>query len=545
MKEIFVICVIKPPLDEPLWRKNYENYGNFFPFLLGVLSSYLRLKGRFACKESAKNAFVCKHYFVSLRQIKDEEEVNRETMSKKTISTALLAFLALSGYADNNRMTNRTNGSITFAVDENLAPVEESYMNMYTGESIAKFMLSEEQIPNEAQRIVATSFSGENNFMPMGKDAFYRSIVDAYANHRSVLLSPDMVWLVISQGFARYVNAHAEELRPKLVSHNGKMDLAILTKKDLLTEDIDWPSLINDFSSQINKYTKNGIAETITSDFTTTGSVERVASQITLMESVKSYFEYIVYRIACGIPTITLQGTAEDWQRVLEKSRLLKQYGLETWINELEPILQEFIQAANGRPNQAFWKSMVKKQTIAELKGGACSPDEPTELDGWLLKLFPDENGKTLDRAKHTTKMPSEYVRVNFKYRVVNPADGSLISETPMELWAGFIGAKYDTASNMLTPKMGWIVRMAESNEDTLNELKKNNTDWGIHLRIQEVPEMLLQLGHIKKLELVFTGKVVLPEWMDKLTIDRFTIKGDMNNSEKAAIRKRFPNVVF
>lgn len=354
-----------------------------------------------------------------------------------------------------------------------------------------------------------------------------------------------MVWLVISQGFARYVNAHAEELRPQLVNHNGKMDLAIMTNKDILADDVDWPSLIADFSSQIGRYSKNGIAKTITSDFTTTGPVERVASQITLMESVKSYFEYIVYRIACGIPTVTLQGTVEDWRRVLEKSRQLKQYGLGEWINSLEPILQEFIQAADGHPNQTFWKSMVKKQNIAELKGGACSPDVPTELDGWLLKLFPDENGQTLERVKHTKEMPSEYVRVNFKYRVVNPANGNLISETPMELWAGFIGAKVDTARNMLTPRMGWLVRVAESDDDTLNELKKNNADWGIHLRIQEVPDMLSQLGHIKTLELVFTGKVVLPEWMDKLTIDYFTIKGEMNDSEKADIRKRFPNVVF
>ena len=460
------------------------------------------------------------------------------------IITALLALVAIAGYADNSKITNRTNGSITFVVDENLTPVPYQ-RGLYSGESIAEFMLSEEEIPNNLQRIIATSFSGENNFSPMGKDAFYRCIVGAYANHQSVTLSPDMVWLVISQGFARYVNAHAEELRPQLVNHNGKMDLAIMTNKDILADDVDWPSLIADFSSQIGRYSKNGIAKTITSDFTTTGPVERVASQITLMESVKSYFEYIVYRIACGIPTVTLQGTVEDWRRVLEKSRQLKQYGLGEWINSLEPILQEFIQAADGHPNQTFWKSMVKKQNIAELKGGACSPDVPTELDGWLLKLFPDENGQTLERVKHTKEMPSEYVRVNFKYRVVNPANGNLISETPMELWAGFIGTKVDTARNMLTPRMGWLVRVAESDDDTLNELKKNNADWGIHLRIQEVPDMLSQLGHIKTLELVFTGKVVLPEWMDKLTIDYFTIKGEMNDSEKADIRKRFPNVVF
>ena len=63
------------------------------------------------------------------------------------------------------------------------------------------------------------------------------------------------------------------------------------------------------------------------------------------------------------------------------------------------------------------------------------------------------------------------------------------------------------------------------------------------HLRIQEVPEMLSQLEHIKTLELVFTGKVVLPEWMDKLTIDNFSVKGKMTETEKTAIRKRFPNV--
>ena len=463
----------------------------------------------------------------------------------KTIITVLLALIAFSGYADNSKITTRTDRSITFVVDENLAPINNPYKRVYTGESIAKSMLSEEQIPKDAQRIIATSFSDENDLKTMGKDAFYRVIVNAYAKHLSVTLSPDMIWLVISQGFARYVNAHAEELRPQLVNHEGKMDLAIMTDKDLLTEEADWPSLIDDFSSQIEKYTKGDIAKTITSDFTTTSLVERVASQITLMESVKSYFEYIVYRIACGIPTITLQGTVEDWQHVLEKTNNLKQYGLESWVNSLEPILKEFIQAADGHPNQKFWKGMVKKQEVEKLKGGACSPDKPTELDGWLLKLFPDENGQTLDKVAHTKEMPSEYVRVNFKYRVINPANGNLITETPMELWAGFIGVKVDTVNNMLTPKMGWLVRVAESNDDTLNQLKKNNNDWGIHLRIQEVPEMLSLLGHIKSLNLVFTGKVNLPAWMDKMNIDTFTIMGDMTEEEKAAIKKRFPNIII
>ena len=176
-------------------------------------------------------------------------------MRREYIITILLAFITMTSYAQKSKIIARTQGSITFVVDENLTPNEYFHRGLYNGESIAKFMLSEEQIPVDAQRIIATSFSGENNLKLMGKDAFYRSIVEAYANHQSITLSPDMVWLVISQGFARYVNAHAEKLRPKLVNHNGKMDLAIQTSKDLLKEDVDWSSLIGDFASQINKYT--------------------------------------------------------------------------------------------------------------------------------------------------------------------------------------------------------------------------------------------------------------------------------------------------
>ena len=465
-------------------------------------------------------------------------------MRRKYIITILLAFITMTSYAQKSKIVARTQGGITFVVDENLTPINDFYDYLYTGESIAKFMLSEEQIPVDAQRIIATSFSDENNLKLMGKDAFYRSIVEAYANHQSITLSPDMVWLVISQGFARYVNAHAETMRPKIVNHNGKMDLAIQTSKDLLREDVDWSSLIGDFASQINKYTKGGIAKTITADFSTSGTVERVASQITLMESVKSYFEYIVYRIVCGIPSVELQGTAADWRRVLEKTKQLEQYGLGKWVGELQPILMEFIKAAEGTPNQSFWKNIVKRQNTERLEGGGCIPDKPTELDGWLLKLFPDENGQTLDKVSHTKDMPAEYVRVGFKYREVKP-NGKLISETPMELWAGFIGAKVDKEKNMVTPKVGWLVRVAESDDDILKELKKNNNDWGIHLRIQEVPEFLSQLGHIKSLHLVFTDKVVLPKWMDKLSIDHFTIEGKMTEAEKMAIKKRFPNIII
>ena len=436
----------------------------------------------------------------------------------------------------------QTQGSITFVVDEGLEPVEEPYKYLMTGERMASSILHDEDIPKESYHIVATSFADAQCLRGMGKDAFYRCIVRAYANHKSITLSPDMIWLLISQGFARYVNAHAEELRPQLVSHTGKMDLAIETKKDLLSGDADWPKLIGDFASQIDRYTKGDIAKTITADFSTTGQVERVASQITLMESVKSYFEYIVYYIACGIPSITLQGTPDDWRLVLEKTRRLEAYGLGQWTKSLEPILKEFIRAAEGKPKQSFWQDIVKQHRADKLKGGGCSREKPTQLDGWLLKFFPDENGQTLDHVAHTTNMSSERVRVGFKYRIIDPAQGTVMSETPMELWAGFIGAEEDTLTNTLTPKIGWMVRQAESDDDVLNDLKKKDEFLGIELRVKEVPEVLSRMEHIKRLCLVFTDDVVLPEWFYSLSIDDLSIKGRMTEEVKARIKQSFPD---
>ena len=368
-------------------------------------------------------------------------------------------------------MNAQTVRSITFAVDEDLQPVEDRYKLTFSGQDVAISILAEDHLPKE--KLVTSSFSDLKNLKAWDKDNFYQCVVYAYACHKSLALSPDMIWLLISQGFARYVNAHAEELRPKLVDHTGKMDLVVQfkTKKD------DWPKLIEGFASQIDQHTKGEIAKTITANFTTTGPVERVASQITLMESAKKYFNYIAMRLSCGIPSITIQGTPKDWEAVLSKTKKLEEYGLGEWTKSLEPILQEFIRASEGRPNQQFWKCMVKQQPTEKLKGGGCSMDKPTELDGWFLKLFPDENGEILSSTPHTKNMASEMVVVGFKYRIVDHLTNAVLGEKSMELRAGFIGAEEDSKTNTLTPKIGWLVNNALSEEE-IKEKQEKKGEW-------------------------------------------------------------------
>ena len=458
---------------------------------------------------------------------------------KKSFIIIILALVASFASAQNG---------VTFVVDENLAPIDEDALDMedsqLRGSSALYGIFREEGVLEPIW--IAKSFSDDERFYTFkGKDVFFQTIVRAYAEHRPLVLSPDMVWLLISQGFARYVNAHSDELRDQIVSHTEKMDLVVETEKDLLHEDADWKKLIAGFAAQINEYTKGDVAKTITADFTTTGVTERIVSQVTLMETVKTYFDYVVHYMGCGIPSITLMGTPQDWQKVLEKTEQLEKYGMGDWFKSLKPILTEFIKASEGKPNQAFWQNMVKKENPDKLVGNkVCDFRKPTVLDGWMLKLFPDENGLTLDQVPHIHEMPSERVYVDFRYQVIDIANGNVIVDTPMELIAGYIGTEVDTLTHALTPKMGWMVRQVESNEKIVESLKKKAEEDsfdGLDLRVNRVPEHLAQLKYIKRLTLNFTDKVALPEWFYGLQIDNLTIKGEMSDEQEAAIKKHFP----
>ncbi len=471
---------------------------------------------------------------------------------KRIVTLVCIVLTTIAGWAQTNKIVSSTEGSITFVVDENLSPIDEDDLDMGFLQSRGSGALSEifEDEGVLEPRWIAKSFSNNESFYTFrGKDVFFQTIVRAYAEHRPLVLSPDMVWLLISQGFARYVNAHSEELRDQIVNHTEKMDLVVETKKDLIHEDPDWEKLIASFAAQIDEYTKGDIAKTMTADFTTTGVTERITSQVTLMETVKTYFDYIIHYVGCGIPSITLKGTPEDWQKVLEKTKQLEKYGMSKWIKSLKPILTEFVNASQGTPNQAFWQGMVKKEDPDKLVGDkVCDLRTPTILDGWMLKLFPDENGKTLDQVLHTHEMPSERVYVDFRYQIIDPDNGDVLVDTPMELVAGYIGTEVNSETHALTPKMGWMVRQTEGDEKIVESLRKKAEEDsfdGLDLRVNRVPEHLAQLKHIKKLSLTFTDEIVLPEWMDKIKIDEFKVKGKINPSEEKKLIKRFPKLII
>ena len=432
--------------------------------------------------------------------------------------------------------------STTFTVDKHL-PAPKGHQYTMDGNAFIENMAIDYQTLGRKDNIVAYSF-GNEKLAYMGEDPFFRMMVTAFAEHRPVKISPDAIWLLICQQFGEYVKQNAEQLRDKFVSHDGTMDLVVESKSDLFAKDADWQVVMDEFSKQIEKNTKSDIVNTIKANFTTTGSSERIASEVTLMKVVKPYFKYTVIYSGCGIPSITLEGTPEDWQKVLDKTKTLSQYGLEWWTSDLEVILKEFVKASEGNADRGFWQDIVMKNRPGEgHRGKDCSPDKGHKLNGWFVKFFPfNKDGRTHQPIKTVSSMMAEMVQVDFRYIKFRDEGGNGKEEYPMQLLAGIVGIEEDTSSYTLSPKIGWMVTKAETDDNLIKDLEEKNHKEIIDITVSEVPEVFKRFKHVHYLSLTFTGKVVIPKWMDDIKFDGLKIWGKMTKEEVKELKGRFPD---
>lgn len=387
--------------------------------------------------------------------------------------------------------------------------------------------------------IIAKSESPDS-LVSFGSNSFFNGMYQAYADHRPFVLSPDMIWLLISQGFARHINANSESMRNHFVDFSGKLSLIARADKKLEDPTLSWERIFPQFTEQISKYAGNHLTELLTCNFSTTTPLEKVASEITIMEAVKPYFEFIVIRIVCGIPKITLEGTPEDWEKVLCKAKELKGYELEWWISELEPLLEEFVKASKGKVDKAFWRNMFKYHS--QKRYGA-----PNIIDGWIVKFFPyDKEGKrnNLKQLEGTNCLPDEIVKVDVKYQEVY---NNTVNNVPLELWAGFIGLKQNNKTFALRPQIGWMVRKKDVKNEGLKDkliadAQKNSWGNGINIRVKEFPAILLELKEISRLDIKFIDKIDIPDEISKIKIENLVLYGKITKEGIERIKGLLPN---
>ena len=342
----------------------------------------------------------------------------------------------------------RGEGSITFNVED--VKIADDCLPVKNGADFGRVWA-------QGEPYLGSSFATDT-LVDGGDNAFFSMVCLAYAQHRPIVLSPDIIWIIICNGYSQFVNRDPEKFRQYLVNHEGEETLVIKTNLATTTA-----QKVEQFAALIEKETKGDVAKVMTCNFSTTGMIERMVSQITLMETVKQYFSYMEMLTGCGIPSVTLEGTPDDWRLLREKTQKLGEFGVKEWTGKLDPILEQFELAAQGTINLDFWFDMAIKGRPWDFHlraGGGCLPTYgPTPFDGWFLEFIPfDIWGERPDKIPYGHKLPPLMTSVPI-IQFVEDDFGNCIAINPLELRGGIVGLQQNNETKALRPEIGWIVR--------------------------------------------------------------------------------------
>ena len=390
---------------------------------------------------------------------------------RKIVFAFAVLVLAGSGFASARKKSNivqASSGAVTFKVED--VEVAGKILPVTNGFDLGRKLAGGPYLD--------CSFKNRS-LVDGGENPFFSMVCLAYAEHRPIVLSPDIMWILICNGFSQHVNREPDRFREYLVSHEGKKTLEITTDLETTTS-----HKVEMFAALIGENTKGDLDKLLTCNFSTTGMVERMTSQITLMDAVKPYFEYVEHLSGCGIPSVTLEGTPDDWKLLREKTRELGKYGVKEWTDRLDPILKEFVAASEGKPNVEFWWDMAIKGRPLDfhLKSDGCIPlYDATQFDGWFLEFIPfdltwkrnsdnifeelslepfeyDSYGVRPKSIAYGHKLPPIMTSVPVTQHIEDVL-GNIIQTNYLEVRAGIVGLTQDVETMTLRPEIGWLVK--------------------------------------------------------------------------------------
>ena len=292
----------------------------------------------------------------------------------------------------------------------------------------------------------------------------------AHCNHYPIRIKPDHLWLLIVQAFSNHVNANSEKLRNYFVNFSGQKtlivnyplsDISQVGKKDL-----------ESFAKQINEQIKENIGDdvvdTLTPNFTTTDYDSTIICKISIMGAFKKYFKYEMHLCGCGIPYIILEGTAEDYEKILEKAKKLRKYEFDWYIDRIIPHIEKMVEAKKGNIDVNYFKNIVQDDKTTEyvsgLSGRGGHNIKVPILKGWILSFFAyysevEEYDKIVPpfkedsiKVKDFEKLANQMLIVPFK--IVNDLKNITYD---MKYSVGFIGCDQNK-KNEVFPVTGWFV---------------------------------------------------------------------------------------
>jgi hypothetical protein len=277
----------------------------------------------------------------------------------------------------------------------------------------------------------------------------------AWAQHASLVLSPDDIWLAIQGIFAEYMSKNAEALRSAFVAHDGQKDLCV-SMDDSPT---DWPLFVERVVKQVTAHSKVDMSATFVPAFTSSTPLDVTMKHVAVMNHMKAYFSYS-FMLCCGVRRVGLRGEIKDWELLRTYIQGLRAFAIPagdstkdayfldesrtytSWLDDLTTIADQLLATRQGNPSVEWWNRMVKQEHGQKGSGSA------TYMQGWLIALISN-------RPIHTKMDMTDVKSVRFSVPVTHNNNGAI---TEMRILGGFTGSIYDATTDSWTPQRSLAV---------------------------------------------------------------------------------------
>ena len=341
---------------------------------------------------------------------------------------------------------------------------------------------------NESMEILHYKLdTNETEFYNFEKKSLIQGLSLAYKNHFPIIISPDMIWILILQGYSRYMEKYAENDREKYVNFEGQKTLYINRSNLQLSSatEKDWAGIMDECVEQISQYVGKETISNLKSDFSTTNDTTLVVSHTSIMSAMKQYFKYEVLFEGCGVSYIILEGSLEDWKKIKSKLNYLSKFSLDWWTEHLIPIIdniiktKEYYDAHKNINNELieFWKDMIKVKDSYDIYF-------PDIINGWIIKFIPklDEEKPKLYEELHEKDIPEQIISCPLK--IIELIEDKFKIVYSCDLASGFFGMIQDKKTLAVKPVIGYAISVdkKEVSELTKTDREEIKEHYGSHV---------------------------------------------------------------
>lgn len=306
---------------------------------------------------------------------------------------------------------------------------------------------------------------------------FFGAILEAYNNHKDILLEPDTIWMVICLNFSKFVKDNADEMRNQFVCHQDVKNISVTDNHS--KGEKDWNNFFVQIKEEINKNMLNDIVDTLIANFTTTTEISTILSSVCIMDAFQEYFSYGRMIPCCGIRNVYFSGKIDDWEKLLEKLRKLGKYGkFSEYVDKVVPIIIQFINSMKGSVDIEWWNK------IMNIEMGLSGSATTKYVTGWIVDLCLPIEDRDEDEDDNEGKiefndliLPTIKVPVKVQCLITKKISTVYIT-------GGFYG--YEETDNIISPCMSLAVIEYFQDRDYKIDLKskmptKNKNLW-MHL---------------------------------------------------------------